>query len=101
MRLQFDAISEATPGPKWQRMFAQSWPGWREWQQRKTTGEGPSLTECERALGRYMPELLPVWKRMIELTSENEAAARFLSFWCPPPYLVSWSQGVLLHRTGA
>lgn len=100
MRLQFDAISEATPGPKWQRMFAQSWPGWREWQQRQTTGEEPSLTECERALGRYMPELLPVWKRMIELTGENEAAARFLSFWCPPPYLVSCSQAVLIDRQG-
>jgi len=100
MRLQFDAISEATPGPKWQRMFAQSWPGWREWQQRQTTGEEPSLTECERAVGRYMPELLPVWKRMIEITGENEAAARFLSFWCPPPYLVSCSQAVVIDRQG-
>ena len=100
MRLQFDAISEATPGPKWQRIFAQSWPGWREWQQRKTTGEAPRLAECERALGRYMPELLPVWRKMVDLTGENEAAGRFLSFWCPPRYLVSCSQAVLIDDQG-
>jgi predicted choloylglycine hydrolase len=37
---------------------------------------------------------------MVELTGENEAAARFLSFWCPPPYLVSCSQAVLIDRQG-
>jgi predicted choloylglycine hydrolase len=100
MRLEFDAISEATPGPKWRRIFVQSWPGWREWQRRKAQGPKPSLAECERALGRYMPELLPVWRRMVELTGENEAAARFLSFWCPPRYLVSCSQAALIDEQG-
>jgi predicted choloylglycine hydrolase len=100
MRLQFDAVSEAAPGPKWHRIFALSWPGWREWQRRKMTGEGPRLTKCERALGRYMPELLPIWRRMVDLTDENEAAARFLSFWCPPRYLVGCSQAVLIDNQG-
>jgi predicted choloylglycine hydrolase len=100
MRLQFDAISEARPGPKWQRIFEQSWPGWREWQRRKTTGDEPSLAQCERALKRYMPELLPVWRKMVELTDENDGAAQFLSFWCPPRYLVSCAQAVLIDKQG-
>ena len=100
MRIDFDAISEATPGQKWQRIFAQNWPGWREWQRRKTQGSEPSLSECERALCRYMPELVPGWRRMVELTGEDEAAARFLSFWCPPRYLVGCSQAVLIDKQG-
>ena len=35
MRLRFDAVSETNPGPKWRSIFAQGWPGWREWQRRK------------------------------------------------------------------
>jgi predicted choloylglycine hydrolase len=100
MRLQFDAVSEANPGPKWQRIFARGWPGWREWQRRKMQNSEPSLAECEGALERYMPEMVPVWHRMVELIGEDEVAARFLSFWCPPPYLVSCSQAVLIDKEG-
>jgi predicted choloylglycine hydrolase len=100
MRIEFDAISEATPGQKWQTMFAQNWPGWREWQRRKTHAAEPSLAECERALRRYMPELLPLWEKMVELTGEDEAAARFLSFWCPPRYLLQCSQAILIDKRG-
>jgi predicted choloylglycine hydrolase len=34
-----------------------------------------------------MPELLPVHQRLTELAGGGDIAARFLSTWCPPPYL--------------
>jgi len=37
--------------------------------------------------------------KMVELTGENEVAARFLSFWCPPRYLVSCLQASPSWRT--
>ena len=47
-----------------------------------------------------MPELIPVWRRQVELAGGDEVAARFLTFWNPPAYLVHCSQAVLVDRDG-
>jgi predicted choloylglycine hydrolase len=39
-----------------------------------------------------MPEFLPVWERQVELAAGDALAARFLSGWCPPRYVVGCSQ---------
>jgi predicted choloylglycine hydrolase len=100
MRLEFQAVSERRPGLKWRRVFAQGWPGWREWQQRQATENRPSLADCERALARHMPELVSVWHELVELSGGSDDAARFLSFWCPPRYLASCSQAVGFDSDG-
>jgi predicted choloylglycine hydrolase len=45
-------------------------------------------------LGRYMPELLPVWERLASLAGD-ELAARMLTLYNPPPFLPGCSQAVL------
>ena len=100
MNLTFDAVLEPELGAKWQGLFRQAWPGWRAWYVKHGGERGPSLAECEQALLRHMPELVPVWRRQVELAGGDALAARFLSFWCPPAYLLHCSQAVLTDHDG-
>lgn len=86
-QLSFEAISEATPGPKWKRRWDLSWPAYEAWFLRNGGDTGPSRTECEAALAHHMPELLDIHTRLTQLTGAGDRAARFLSGWCPPAYL--------------
>src|SRR5215207_7652603 len=96
MERTFDAIHEPRLGRQWQAAFRRFWPGWRQWYLDRN-GER-RLGDAERQLCRHMPELAPVWRRQVELAGNDELAARFLTFWNPPAYLVHCSQAVLHHR---
>lgn len=93
MELTFDAVDEPVLGSKWQAAFHRFWPGWRAWYLGR--GGEQDLGDGERQLHRHMPELVPVWRRQVELAGGDELAARFLTFWTPPPYLVHCSQAAL------
>jgi len=54
----------------------------------------PGLEECRAALEAHMPELLTVHERLVKLAGGSEEAGRFLSMYCPPPYLAGCSQAV-------
>ena len=85
--LTFEAISEAQPGPAWKARWDWSWPAYEAWFTARGGDTGPSRAECEAALRRHMPELVPTWKALTALTGGSDRAARFLSTWCPPAYL--------------
>lgn len=87
MTLTFDAVNEPMPGPKWTARWTRSWPDYKAWFMAKGGDSGPSRTECRAALKRYMPELVPVYDRLVVLAGGSDRAARFLSTWCPPTYL--------------
>jgi predicted choloylglycine hydrolase len=98
VELTFTAIDERRPGLAWQQAFREAWPGWRDWYLRK--GSERRVGDAEQQLRRHMPELLPVWRRQVELAGGDEVAARFLTFWSPPAYLVHCSQAVLVDQDG-
>lgn len=87
MTLTFDAVSEATPGPKWAARWARSWPAYEAWFVARGGDRGPSRTECRAAMERYMPELTSVYDQLVQVSGGSDRAARFLSTWCPPTYL--------------
>jgi predicted choloylglycine hydrolase len=94
----FRAVAEAAPGPKWQEIFRHGWPGWSAW---FGHAQAPAdAARAERALRRHMPELTPLWERLVELAGGDARAAHFLTFWCPPRYLVHCSQAVLADSDG-
>jgi predicted choloylglycine hydrolase len=41
-----------------------------------------------------MPEILPIYDKLCELSGGSDLAARFLSFYCPPPYMSGCSQAI-------
>tara|TARA_R110002124_G_scaffold267256_1_gene434415 strand:+ start:154 stop:1284 length:1131 start_codon:yes stop_codon:yes gene_type:complete len=95
MTLTFDAVSEATPGPKWAARWNRSWPAYEGWFIANGGETGPDKAECRDALKRYMPELVSVYDRLVVLAGGSDRAARFLSTWCPPSYLGGCSLAAL------
>ncbi|SFA80583.1 Predicted choloylglycine hydrolase [Poseidonocella pacifica] len=85
--LEFDAIAEARPGPKWAARWQRSWPAYEAWFVARGGDAGPDAATCRAALHRYMPELLPVYDALVDLAGGSDRARRFLSTWCPPTYL--------------
>ncbi len=94
MQIDFQLISEARPGARWQALFERLWPQHRAWYLGESVRDRPTYLECRRALTRYMPELLPVWGRLCKLAGGGDTEARFLSLYCPPAYLTACSQAV-------
>ncbi len=95
MQLVFEAVSEPRPGPKWQTLFRRYWPAYRAWYLSHRGPNEPSLREAKQALRHYMPELVPTYERLVELSGGDDLAARLLSCYRPPAYLVGCSQAVL------
>lgn len=94
MERLFEAISEPLPDRKWQGLFQRHWPAYKRW----FLSEGelarqPYLSSL-RALKTHMPELIPTYEQLVELAGGGDLAARFLSGYCPPPYLSGCSQAV-------
>ncbi len=100
MHLTFRNLCEDTPGAAWERVFAHAWPGWRRWFLARGGDETPRLEEARAALRRHMPEFERLWDRLVESAAADDLAARFLSFWTPPRYLVNCSQAVMIDEHG-
>ncbi len=85
--LTFDAVDEPKPGPKWAARWARSWPDYEAWFVARGGDAGPSRAACRAALKNHMPELIATYDRLVAIAGGSDRAARFLSTWCPPPYL--------------
>ena len=90
----FTAIEEARPGPAWQALWAEREEAYRAWFLQDGDAARPSYLASARALRTHMPELVPVWERLVELAGGGDLAARLLSLWRPPPFLAACSQAV-------
>jgi predicted choloylglycine hydrolase len=86
------AVADDWPGQAWREVFAATWPSYRTWYGRDGFDARPSLARCAGQLDRHLPELVPVWRRLVELTGDDPVAARMLSLLDPPAYLTGCSQ---------
>jgi predicted choloylglycine hydrolase len=98
-RIDFEAVAELRPGPKWQSRFAAMWPAYRAWYLRDGEAARPDLATCERKLAEHMPELVPTYERLVALAGEDPLAARLLSLYRPPGFIVGCSQGAWTRGT--
>ncbi|SEW37815.1 Predicted choloylglycine hydrolase [Aliiroseovarius sediminilitoris] len=94
MRLNWRAISEAEPGPKWAGLFEEYWPAYHRWWMSEGAEARPGYWDSLQALKKHMPEMLPLYGELCELAGGSDHAARFLSFYCPPAYLSGCSQAI-------
>jgi predicted choloylglycine hydrolase len=88
-------INEPTPGPRWQALFDITWPAYRSWYLSEGDAARPDLATATAALERYMPELMPTYRRLVELAGDDEVAARMLTMWNAPAFLPACSQAVI------
>lgn len=101
IQVSFRTLIEDAPGAQWKALFERLWPGYRSWFLRSGVVTRPSYLESRRALREHMPELVPVWERLVELAGGGDVESRFLSLWCPPPYIAGCSQAVWIDPDGA
>ena len=94
MERAFEAIAEDRPGTKWQALFQRHWPAYKRWFLSEGDKTRPFYLSSVRMLKQHMPELLPTYERLVELAGGGDIAARFLSLYCPPPYVSGCSQAV-------
>ena len=94
-RLRFRAFRELSPGPRLRGLFEEFWPDYRRWYLREGLEARPPLAEARRALGNHMPELLPVWARIVNAVDADELGAQMLSMYDPPPLISGCSQAAL------
>ena len=66
---------------------------YRAWYLREGEAARPDLATCRQALARHMPELVPAYERLVELAGGDELAARMLTLYRPPGFVVGCSQG--------
>lgn len=92
--MQFRAVGEDRAGAAWADLFAGLWPAYRRWWGREGLAARPTYFECWKAFRQHMPEMLPLYEELCELVGGGDSQARFLSFYCPPPYLSGCSQAI-------
>lgn len=89
------AFREEVPGPRWQALYEATWPAYRSWYVRDGLVGRPSVAEAEDALHRYMPELVPIWRRLVSLTGNDRISSAMLSHWNMPAFAPACSQAVV------
>lgn len=92
MILSLNCVQEDTPGYKWQELFQKSWPSYRQWFLSEGLMARKGYLTSSNMLRHYMPELYPLYEKLIILAGGGDLEARFLSGYCPPPFMSGCSQ---------
>jgi predicted choloylglycine hydrolase len=90
--LAFESLREPLPGERWQGAFKRFWPAYRSWYVREGEAARPPLERGRQMLAIHMPELLGTYERLVELAGGDPLAARFLTMWGLPAFVVGCSQ---------
>jgi predicted choloylglycine hydrolase len=100
LSLTFHSVEELEPGERWAEAFRAMWPAYRAWYLSRGEDGRPDLLTCRRMLERWMPELGPTFERLLELAGGDPLAARFLSLYGPPGFVVGCSQAAFTGPGG-
>jgi predicted choloylglycine hydrolase len=92
-------IREEQPGPRWLALHDATRDAYHRWYLSEGAAARPDLRTCRRMLVSHMPELVPVWERLVELAGGDEVTARLLTLWDPPRFLPGCSQAAVGGRT--
>ena len=69
-------IGEERPGDEWRSLLHTTWTAYRAWYGSEGWQKRPTLEEGRTALAKHMPELLPMWERLVELADDDSDVAR-------------------------
>lgn len=98
MYINLKLVHEPWPGERIKSFLDHAWPLFRVWFLSEGEDARPDLVTSRSVLELHMPELIPVYNSLCRLVGNDDIASRFLSMWCPPPYLagcsqVAWTRG--------
>jgi len=88
VELEWTSLAEAEPGEAFAAHWARLGEPLERWWRSDGRGDGGAAPDrAEAMLERHMPELLPVWQRLVDLAGGSSLAASILALWDPPPFL--------------
>jgi len=87
-----NSIAEDQPGEKWKSVFDRTWPYYRNWFLSEGSRARPGYLSSLSALEEHMPEIMPIYHQLTKLAGGGDTESRFLSQFCPPPYMSGCSQ---------
>lgn len=93
------SIQESKPGDQWSTFFHRVWPYYKKWFLSEGFTARPGYLTSVGKLEEHMPELMPTYERLTTLAGGGDVESRFLSLWCPPPFLAGCSQ-IAWNREG-
>lgn len=96
--LRFYAVDEPLLSRHVRAAFVRRWPVYRAWFLRDGDAARPDGRTCRMMIGHHMPELLPIYDRLLTCVDANEEQARFLSLWCPPNFMHGCTQAIWRRR---
>ena len=92
-------IHEPTPGPRWQALFAATWPAYRQLvpaaRRPRPAGSCSSRSACSPRTCPNWCRPTSGWSSWPQEVGADEVAARMLTLWDPPRFLPGCSQAVL------
>lgn len=94
LQKRFFSINESYPDEQWLQHYGSTKDRYKTWLLQEGDARQPSLAACHAALHTHMPELVPLWQHLLELTHATDWEARLLSMYCPAPYTGGCSQSV-------
>ena len=86
------SMHEPRPSDQWAAFFHRVWPSYKSWFLSEGYTKRPGYLTSARRLERYMLELMPVYEKLVSLSGGADIESRFLTLWCPPPFLAGCSQ---------
>jgi predicted choloylglycine hydrolase len=92
MQIVFRAVDEPKPGAKWQALFGEFWPAYRQWFLSEGIEQRPTYKVCRDRIAERLPGLLPLYEELCALAGGGDLASRFLSLYRPPAYISGCSQ---------
>jgi predicted choloylglycine hydrolase len=92
MQRRFTSIYEPIADFKWQKLFWERWPAYKEWIQSSSPFTDAKTSMA--ALKRYMPEMVDTHDHLCRLVGADDLVSSFLTGFQPPTYYSACSQAV-------
>lgn len=99
MKVTFGFIREDKPAEKWRAQFNKTWQNYREWYLSEGDEARPNCAISVGELEKHMPELLPIYRQLVEFRGNEDIASRFLTMYCPPAYNSGCTQLAFIQGT--
>jgi len=90
--IPFQSIDFTADEALWAKVFAKVWPAYRHWFLKEGAQARPGYLSSKAAFAQHFPELVATYDSLCDQAGGGDLSSRFLSMYCPPPYMSGCSQ---------
>ena len=77
---------------KWGQLFAKTWPTYKKWFLKEGLKARTGYLTSSAVLEESFPEMMETYEHLCSMAGDSDLVARYLSMYCPPPYMSGCSQ---------